>query len=374
MTEKLKIGFLIGTLDVGGTEKQLVQLCRKLNQTRFAPEVFCMVRKGVLAPTLENARIPVSSLGMRGLRFPLSELQKVLRFVHLVKQRQIQLLVGILPHAVMLGALVSRLAKVPVYVSWRRSSECLQPPKFLPFLPRLTNDCTRLVIANSEAVKNEVIKGELLSPAKVQVIYNGVETETFGGCDRDAGRRTLGIEAHQPIVAVLANFIPYKGHAVFLEAWKDVITHFPRALALLIGSGPTFPQITSMAAAQGLSDSIRFTGTRFDIPEILSAIDVLVHPSLVEGFSNAILEGMASGKPVVASSIGGNPEAVLHGKTGLLVSHDNSQELSRAILELLNDPHEARRMGDRGRTRAGELFPFSKMVQKYETIFQSLAV
>jgi len=122
----------------------------------------------------------------------------------------------------------------------------------------------------------------------------------------------------------------------------------------------------------GLRESVRFLGTRHDVPELLALMDMVVHPSLQEGFANAVLEAMAAGKPVVATDVGGNPEAVVQGETGLLVPPRDSRALADAIIWMLDHPDEAARFGETGRNRVADHFEISRMVRQYEELYERL--
>jgi glycosyltransferase involved in cell wall biosynthesis len=171
---------------------------------------------------------------------------------------------------------------------------------------------------------------------------------------------------------VVANFIHYKGHQFFLDAWAAAVKKFPESVALLVGDGPLRQEFEARVHAMGLGPSVRFLGTHQDVPALVALMDLVVHPSLEEGFSNAILEAMAAGKPVVATAVGGNPEAVIHGKTGLLVPPGDSQALADAMLWLLAHPREAVRFGEAGRLRVAERFEISAMVRQYEAVYERL--
>jgi glycosyltransferase involved in cell wall biosynthesis len=140
---------------------------------------------------------------------------------------------------------------------------------------------------------------------------------------------------------------------------------------LIVGEGPARGPLESLIHRLGLSTCVRFAGARRDIPRILPALDVFVLPSLYEGFGIAILEAMAAGKPVVATTVGGIPEFVVPGETGLLVEPGNAEALAVAIGCLLHDPEGARQMGIRGRARALAGFQMSTVVRRHEQVYEA---
>ena len=152
-------------------------------------------------------------------------------------------------------------------------------------------------------------------------------------------------------------FFPYKGHVELVKAVSRTVPVFPGTLFLLVGRDEgTLETCRTLARENGVEGSIRFLGSRTDIPDLLRASDLFVHPSHEEGFSNAILEAMAAGKAVVATNVGGVPEAVLAGETGLLVPARDPESLAEGILALLQDPEKTRTRGEAGRQRVLERF------------------
>jgi glycosyltransferase involved in cell wall biosynthesis len=174
------------------------------------------------------------------------------------------------------------------------------------------------------------------------------------------------------VIGVVANFIHYKGHTIFFEAWSDVLQKYPHAVALLVGDGVLRTEVETKAAQMGLMPSLRFLGVRDDVPKLLALVDIYVHPSLQEGHSNAILEAMAAAKPVVACAVGGNVETVTAGQTGLLVPPGDSRALAEAIIRLLDNPDEATRFGAAARRVVAERFDERTMAARYEEVYERL--
>jgi glycosyltransferase involved in cell wall biosynthesis len=187
----------------------------------------------------------------------------------------------------------------------------------------------------------------------------------------DALRAEIGLYGG-PIVIVVANLIAYKGHEYFLRAWADVCRVFPGAVALLVGEGPVRAAREADARALGIETNVRFLGLRRDVPALLAVSDLLAHPSTQEGFCNALLEAMAASRPVVATDVGGNREAVVDGETGLLVPARDAARLAAAMLAVLEQPDRGVAWGRAGRRRAAERFQRSRMLREYETLYDEL--
>jgi len=368
---------VIGTLDIGGAEGQLVQLLKGLDRTRFSATVCCLsAADGPYAEEVRRLGVVVHEIGFRGLRifrYPRRVIAQLAHLVSLIRRERPDVVHGFLFWAYVLGTFAARAAGVGVVVSSRRSLGFFKEDKPLyRLLERLSNAMTTSVVANSEAVRADAIRQEHLPPQKVIVIYNGVEPIESATEKTRVLVEDLRLNQARPVVAVIANFIHYKGHRVFFEAWKHVVQAYPGAVAILVGEGPEKDRWQRWVSAEGLEGSARFLGSRRDVPQILAVTDIVAHPSLQEGFSNAILEAMVAGRPVVAAAVGGTPEAIEDGRTGLLVPSDDSRALGDAIISLVAHPDRAREMGLAGRERAAQFFSPQRMVTSYEELYERL--
>ena len=371
----LRVVFLIGTLDVGGTERQLVELASRLDRRRFSPVIYCLVAPGPLAEEARRRGVDVESAHLRKLRpwsHPLRFWQQFLRIYPDLRAAKPDIVHAFLLHAYTIGAVLSRFLRPKAFISSRRSLGHFKANnRAALLLEQMTNRFADVVIANSEAVRVDVIAQERLAPERVIVIHNGVEIPSSGG-DVLAMRRDLDVAPDALVVAVVANFIAYKGHDCFLAAWRQVQDVVPGAVAVLVGDGPTRQRIELLAADMRLTGTLRFLGSRTDVDTLLTAVDLVVHPSQQEGFSNAILEAMAAGRPVIATAVGGNVEAVIDGTTGLLVPPDDPAALTVAMQRLLTRPDERRRFGLAGRQRAEQSFGMDRMTRAYEQVYSAV--
>lgn len=373
--------FVIGSLDIGGAEIQLVETVLHLDR-RFTPAVCCLSTAGPLARRLEEAGVHVTTIGLRGVRQQrglqfLAALARwpvgLMRLIRCVRAHRPVILHGVLLHAYVLGAFAGRLTGVPIIVASRRSlSNFKHGRPLLQLSERIANRWTNLVIANSEAVRHDVVQSEKLAPHKVIVIHNGLDAQRYDQTPDAQLRNGLGLGSG-PVVIVVANLIDYKGHTYFLRAWAKVCRRFPEATALLIGDGPARAASEAEGRTLGIMANLRFLGTRRDVDRLLAIADLLVHPSLQEGFCNALIEAMAAARPVVATDVGGNREAVVDGATGLLVPPGDAEALATAMLRILQQPDRGAAMGNAGRRRVLEKFQRSRMVREYEAVYDTLA-
>lgn len=369
---------MIGTLDIGGTEGQLVQLVTHLDPRRFAPVVCSLSSGGPYLSVLAAAGIPVEIVGFRGFQGGLRSLRhlhkvaaQLSRLVHFMRQVQPAMVHGFLFWAYIIGTYAAKGAGVPIVIASRRGlgEFKVDKPHYL-FLERLANRMTDLIVANSEAVKQDVVRREKVDPSKVRVVYNGIDLSPYDVPADPGLQALLGISARSKVIGVIANLIPYKGHRFFLQACQEIKRKDSGVKFLLVGDGPCRGELEGLARELGLEKDVGFLGSRRDIPQLLALMDVAVLPSSEEGFPNAILEAMAAGKPVVASQVGGVSEAVVDGETGFLVPAGDASSLATAIGRLLGDPLLGSRMGAAGRRRVQERFGLSRMVAEMEALYE----
>jgi len=369
---------VIGTLDVGGAEMQLVELVTRLNRDRFDATVCCLATGGPLVERLARAGVRVRILDFRRFRnqgryvtaLP-HALLRLWQMFRLMRETRPHIVHGVLLWAYILGAYVGRAARVPVVIASRRSLGLFKAdkPHYL-LLERAADRLTDLFIANSEAVRRDTLDREHIDPERVLVVHNGVD---FGRFDHSAEPLTTAELGTRPRVIVVSNLIHYKGHEFFLRAWPRVVERFPQATALLVGEGVMRSHLQAIACELGIDGSVRFLGSRTDVPSLLATSDLYVHPSLQEGYSNAILEAMAAGRPVVATRVGGNLEAIADDETGILVPPADSTALAAAMLRVLEDAAYAAQLGSQAAAAVRRRFEIGHVVRAYENIYTRLA-
>ena len=364
----IRVLFVIGTLDIGGTELQLVGLATRLGRVRFTARVCCLEHEGPLARDLREAGVPVDEVPFRGLsvlRSPMAVLRRFGELVALMRKVQPTIVQTFLPHANTVRALAARLARVPIVLTGLRGLDGT-----LAVGGRLAARLADAVLANAEAVRDHAVRGQGMPAAKLRVIRNGLDLDTF----QEAARPPAPDLPSGRLVVTVANPNRFKtpGLLILVESATSVLTEIPAARFVLVGDGPCRPAVLEAVRARGLADRFICLGARTDVPAILACCEVMVLPSLQEGLPNAVLEAMAAGKAVVASRVGGIPELVLDGETGLLVPAGDSAALASAISSLLADPARAARMGQAGRARVQALFSLDRMIRETEALYDEL--
>jgi len=225
------------------------------------------------------------------------------------------------------------------------------------------------LIAVSEAIEAK-IRDEGRSGAPVRLIYNGVDLSRYDETEPCCTfREQYGIEPDSVVVGVVARLEPEKGHPTLLEAWPAVLHAVPNATLLVVGEGSRHAELEQQAAALRIAHRVVFTGRRDDVPSVTAALDVAVLPSYREAQGLSILEAMALSRPVVASRVGGIPEVIEDGVSGLLVAPHDPEALAAAIIRLLKDHPLADMIGRAGHDVVHVRFCIGLMVRAVEGIY-----
>lgn len=287
----------------------------------------------------------------------------------LVKREGVDLIQAHEFDAIVHGWVVAKLAGIPMVATVHGKNYFWEKAR-RRWAYRLVSRYVKLV-AVSEDLKRFIVTQTGINASRVQVTYNGVD-ETLGGfsCDNRQFKRELGIPEGEQVVGVVGNLYPVKGHKYLLDAIPQVLKSCPNTTFILIGRGELEVSLQAQARDLGIETQVRFLGFRQDIPKFLAIMDVFAMPSLSEGLSIALLEAMAAGKPVVVTRVGGNPELVVDGVTGLLVPPENSEGFAEALIKCLSGRRLAEQLGENGRKRLGESFTLSSMIRCYQRLYE----
>jgi glycosyltransferase involved in cell wall biosynthesis len=361
---RVKVLCLITELNVGGAERALARLLAGLDRARFEPVVACLY--GSSSPVAESIRAlgcPVIDLGMtRKWR-----VDALWRFYRLLRDERPDILHTWLFHANLVGRIVGRLAKVPVVICSERTMGMESCWRYL--LNRLTLFLADRVVCVSERVAVFCAHRIGLAPEKAVVIPNGVDyPEPARLPEREAARRKLGLPTDGVWVGTVARFDPVKRLDVLLAA----LVALDDVRAVIVGYGPEEPRLKEMAKDLGLSDRVWFVGYRQDVWPWLAACDVFALSSDWEGMSNAVLEAMGAGLPVVATAVGGTPDVVVDGVTGLLVPRGDSGALAAALARLVREDGLRCRLGAAGQERAWSSFSAQQMIERTHALYTEL--
>jgi glycosyltransferase involved in cell wall biosynthesis len=208
-----------------------------------------------------------------------------------------------------------------------------------------------------------------IAASQVVTIHNGVDPVRFTDDGDRAARTALGLPLDAVVAGTVGRLDPVKDQIGVLEAFACLRDKWPRALLVIVGDGPCRGALEARSRRPDLVGRVRLLGERADVPDILRAIDIYMLPSIAEGISNTVLEAMASGLPVIATAVGGNPELVDDGVTGTLVPVGDRPALAGALAAYLGDPHLRMVHGKAGRARAATEFSLERMAQRYRALY-----
>lgn len=229
-------------------------------------------------------------------------------------------------------------------------------------------------ITVSRALKDRLVRERGIPPDKISVIYNGVELDQYNPnlYLSEETRRTLGIRNNYPIIGTVGRLVYQKGFSYFLEAAKQVYLEKKQVQFVIVGHGREEANLKYLAESLGISHVCSFVGLRFDIAQLLSAFDVFVLSSILEGLPRIVIEAMAMKRPIVASDIDGVREQLRHNETGLLVPPADPKALAQAILNLLDDRERAKRLGREARKAAEEMFDLKHTLANVEMLYEQI--
>lgn len=372
---------LIGSFHQGGSERQAVQLTRLLLESgRCNVFVVTLEREGVLLDDINR-------LGLKDIpEFRLNSFydfhaaQQLRRFARFLKKNEIDVVHTHDFYTNIFGMAAAALARVPVRIASRRESAVR--PDTQRFVERAAYRLAHAIVANCEDVRQQLIR-EGVPAQKVRTVYNGLDVARVQPpqADRREIRRALGLPEQARFVTIMANMrahvrgpepFCFKDHPTFLRAAKRVYESEPDAAFIIAGEGELMEATRELARSLGIEERTFFIGRCEDVGSVLSISDVCVLSSSSEGFSNAILEYMAAGRPVVATDVGGAREAIIHGETGYLVPVGADDQMAAHIISLLLDQESAGSMGESGRRRVNEKFSTVKQLQNVEGLYSEL--
>lgn len=370
--------FVITDLRVGGSERQLALLASTLATEGMTVTVYSFLDGSVRAE-LERAGVEVTLapgtgrlfVGSNTAGFPLI----AWHLLWFMLRRRPRIVHFVLPAAYLLGAPLAVIARVPIRIMSRRSLNTYQRNGLIRAVERRWHTFMHALLGNSLSVVHELRDHEGVPASKLGLIYNGLDMSRFAQIEpRDQARAGLGLSPDDFVMVTVANLIPYKGHADLFAALGRARSGLPQNWRLLVvgrddGIGP---ELKRLRAELGLDDYVDFLGTRNDIARLLAAADVGLLCSHEEGFSNALLEGMAAGLPMIATDVGGNAEAIIDQENGLIVPAKDPARLADAVLHLANDPPLRARLGAAARARVAEKFSLERCVDGYDALYRAL--
>jgi len=370
--KKINILIWTTTLNIGGAEKHIYDLVLNINKNIYNIVVICLYDLGPIGEMLPGEKCVKVYHNLMRNKF---DILGIWRLISIIRDENIDMIYIVhSPLTLFYGVLVAKLAGIratltrvtstdPVHYVKRRIVNFLT----LPFVDK--------VIAQAYSHKKYLVANENLDSRKIIVINNGIELSPFlKTFNKLSLRQSLNIPVSVPVIGIVANLRPEKGHIIFLKAARIILNIYPQTSFLIVGDGVEKNNLKKLSQKLDIQRNIFFLGLRKDIPQINSLFDVgvLASSPRVETFSNAVLEYMAASKPVVATNAGSIVEIIVDGKTGYIVPSDDDEAMASALMKILDNGDLARKMGEAGRKRVEEKFTLQRMIDKYESLFADL--
>ena len=367
-----RILYVHGIEAIGGAERDLIALLKTLDRHTWEPHVVCP-GTGPFREQLDAIAVPTHPLSLPPWRKPLAVFQRrsaVGRLEALVNRLDPALIhvndIWWVPHTV--RAVGNRTSNpVPIVAHVRQE---IEPAK----VRRYELDQVEAVIAISRQIEQSLITGGV-SARNVRTLYSGIDlSERQLTHDDQAIRRMIGITNEAVLVGTIANLFPRKGYEVMLRALPAIVRAVPTVHYVIVGSDESdyADRLKRLAHELKIADRVHIVGFQDPVQPFLASLDLYVHPALMEGFGIAVVEAMAMGKAVVATTTGGLPEVVAQGETGLLVPPGDVESLAATVVSLLQDRVRREQMGLCGRARVHERFSLDASVMHMEQLYDEV--
>lgn len=347
----------------------MIQMASLLHHSgEFQVHVASLSTGGVLRSEIERLQVPVIDFPLTSF-YDANMVRQTRRFVSYLKQHQIKIVHSHDFYSNIFGMTGAALAGVRGRIASKRETSGTRS------LAQRTTErgafkLAHAVVANAGAVKEHLI-GLGVREKKIEVIYNGLDLTRFNLNGDSLQRLNLESLRGRPVVTMVANFeYRVKDHPMLLRAAQRVKTEVPEAVFVIAGEGTLRAETEKLAGELGVSESCLFIGRCASVPDLLAASDVCVLSSQAEGFSNSILEYMAAGCAVVATSVGGASEAIVEGETGHLVNAGDDHAMAQRLIALLRDPEKRRTMGVNGRHRVEQCFSTDNRLKTTITLYR----
>ena len=370
MTARIRVVHCIDNLGIGGTELNAVRTLERLDRARFHASIVCLREGGELVERCRSAGIEVMPLPVSRLHGA-DALRLGLQLRGWLRRERVQIVHSHDIYTNVFATLWARAARVPLVIASRRWWHSLPRASH-----RIANavayrvaDC---VLANSPAVARSLVDDQGIAAGRVLTIPNFVEEDAFAAPDADARRRfmqELGVPANALVAGIVARLTAVKDHGSLLHAVSRLIGRHPMLHVVLVGDGPCRGPLEELARSLGIAAHVHFAGQRSQAGRLHGLFDISVLCSTTEGFPNSVVEAMAAGRPVVATEVGGVPDALEAGVTGLLVPPSDSNALGDAIEVLARDADLRAAFGAAGRRAARERFHAASVIPRLERAY-----
>ena len=358
---------LARALDMGGSERQLTEIAKGLDRSKFEPIAGCFQGEGVRELELADAGVSIVNFPVRSF-VSAGVISGASQFVRYIRANKIKVVHTFDYPSTVFAVPLARFFTSAVVVSSQRSHRDLIPSNYRK-LVRMTDRLADAVVVNCEYVRRHLVNDEHVPARRIELCYNGVDLETFHPLDVP---RPPELPADALVIGVVCVLRPEKGLSTLLNGFARVRSSCAGIKLAIVGSGPMLEPLQSEARALGIFEDCVFVPATQQVTTWLRAIDIFVLPSLSEAFSNSIMEAMACGCCTVASNVGGNPELVRNGETGLTFEAGDSEGLRVVLRTLIENEALRRRLAAAGAQFMTERFSTRASAERMAEIYTQL--
>lgn len=373
--DPIRVVYCIDNMQVGGTELNAVRTAERLDRRRFAVSVMCIRDSGPLMARYKAAGIPVHTFPMKSL-LGLEAMQQAARLIQFLRRERTEVVHSHDAYTSVYGTLCARLAGVPGVIASRRSWYSPHLKGRILRANRLAYRFADRIVANSPSVSRLVETDAGVPASRIITIPNFLDPQAFepiAPADRRRMLDEIGVPEDAFVVGIVARLSPVKDHATLLRAIASVRDQIPALHCVLVGDGPERAAIEALAKSLEIADIVHLAGERAQPPNLHGLFDVSVLCSTSEAFPNSVLEAMAAARPVVATDVGGTPDAIRQGTTGLLVRPSDPSRLADALLRLYNEPALRPKLGAAGCAAARAGYSADAVISQVEALYTQLA-
>ncbi len=369
----IKLVFVIDNMRLGGTELNAVRTAEHLDRSRFDLRVVCLTEEGPLSERYHDAGVPVEYMHLRSFYGP-SMIRSGIAFVRMLRRERVDVVHAHDIYSNIFTAAWARAGGVHALITSRRWWTSLPNAK-LRVGGRFAVSRSTAILANSSAVAELVASETPSAEGRIWTITNFVDEPAFVTPDpeeRQRLRERWGAPADAVVIGCVARFDPLKDHAGLLRAFALLRERNERVYLVLIGDGDARPELEALIRDLNLDAHVHLAGEQRSRVNLHRGFDVSVLASTSEGFPNSLVEAMAAGRPVVATAVGGNCDAVVDRETGLLVTARRPDELATAMLRMVESEEFRMAAGSSGATRARERFHATSVLAALESMYEQL--
>lgn len=368
----VRVAFWAGSFERAGTQQFLVEFLRRLDRERFDPVILSTLKTGELLGDIDAMGIEVHQFKTGRHLLSVETLRSLSGAARFLRRERVAVLNCMLGVTTLFGPLIGRLAGVPVVFNNQRNLSYWMRGRYKNAVYGFVNrHVVDRILVNSDAARAELEERFAVRPAKIVAVGTGVDLARIDAAAPNVELiSSLGL-TERPKIGIVAKLSWIKGHRYLLDAMPDVLSRHPDAVLMIIGDGPLRALLEARAEELDISGSVFFVGARDDVPSLLKALDIFVLASTSEGSPNAVLEAMAARLPVVATAVGGVPEMLMDGGSGILVPPKDPRAIASALSELLDDRARAASMGRAGREAVEREHDLDLVIRRTEGVFEA---